>query len=110
MFVRTVMWDMASSKVTIEELRAYLAAESVQAFSQVPGLVLKQWVADPERNRWGAIYLWESRDVARQQLPSKAREMIGRDPDEVGEFDLEASTTGKSTISDLDRLGRAFES
>lgn len=109
MFVRTVMWDMATSKVTIEELRAYLAAESVDAFSQVPGLVLKQWVADPERNRWGAIYLWESRDAATQPLPSKAREMIGKDPDEVGEFDLEASTTGKSSIRDLARLGKAFE-
>lgn len=103
------MWDMASSKVTIEELRAYLATESVDAFSQVSGLVLKQWVADPDRNRWGAIYLWESRDAAKQPLPSKAREMIGRDPDEVGEFDLEASTTGTTNIRNLDRLGKAFE-
>jgi hypothetical protein len=73
-------------------------------------LILKQWVADPDSNRWGAIYLWENRVAALQPLPSKARQMIGKDPDEVREFDLEASTTGRTGFDNLDRLGKAFGS
>jgi hypothetical protein len=110
MFVRTVMWNLEDSSATIEELRAYLATESVDAFSEVQGLILKQWVADPGSNRWGAIYLWENREAALQPLPSKARQMIGKDPDDVREFDLEASITGRTGFDTLDRLGRAFGS
>lgn len=109
MYVRTVMWDMTDSNISIEELRSYLAAESVDAFSQIDGLILKLWVSDVTTSRWGAIYLWESRQAAQQTLPSKARQMIGKDPDEVREFDLEASARGITGIEDLARLGLAFD-
>jgi hypothetical protein len=108
MFVRTVLWDLDGSKTTIEELRTYLGSESVDAFSSVEGLRLKLWIADEDANRWGAIYLWESRAAARQKLPSKARELIGKDPDEVREFDLEASVEGRYEVEQLTRRGRAF--
>lgn len=108
MYVRIVLWELDGAGATIEELRDYLAAESVQAFEQVEGLVLKQWVADPATNRWGAIYLWESEAASHQTLPSKARQLIGKDPDQVLTFNLEASATGITNVSSLTRLGAAF--
>jgi hypothetical protein len=59
--------------------------------------------------RWGAVYLWESAEAAEQELPSRARELIGKDPD-VGEtFDVEATIEGSYVNEQLSRLGLAFE-
>ncbi|MFP5297459.1 MAG: hypothetical protein ACLGHL_00530 [Actinomycetota bacterium] len=108
MYVRIVLWNLEGSNTSIEELRTYLAEESVDAFSAVEGLALKLWVSDPETDRWGAIYLWGSREAAAQPLPSKARQMIGKEPDQVMEFQLEASARGVTDLTDLARLGAAF--
>ena len=56
--------DLADSKTTIEELRRYLRDESVDAFEDVPGLCFKAWISDEASERWGAVYLWESREDA----------------------------------------------
>ena len=109
MIVRIVLWNLADSKATIEELRRYLREESVDAFEDVPGLRFKAWVSDDATERWGAVYLWESRHAADQHLPSRARELIGKDPDIVEEFDLEATVEGGFEIEQLSRLGLAFE-
>jgi Putative mono-oxygenase ydhR len=86
--VRLVLWNLADSKTTIGELRRYLRDESVDAFAEVPGLRFKAWISDETTERWGAIYLWESAEAARQELPSRVRELIGKDP-EIGEtFDV----------------------
>ena len=108
MYVRLVLWDLGDSPATIEQLRDYIAGEATEAFGAVEGLPLKMWISDPETNRWGAVYLWESREAAQQTLPSRARELIGKDPDEVREFDLEASVRAVSDVADLHRLGLAF--
>ena len=92
--------------MTIEELRRYLREESVPAFEDVHGLLFKAWIADEASERWGAVYVWESRDAAEQPLPSRARELIGSDPQIIDVFDLEATVS----VSDrLSRLGLAFE-
>jgi hypothetical protein len=81
--------------------------ESVGAFAQVPGLLFKAWISDEATDRWGAVYVWESREAAEQSLPSRARELIGKEP-EIGEdFDLEATV---SIAGELRRLGLAFHS
>ena len=66
MLVRLVLWNLADSKTTIGELRRYLRDESVDAFEEVPGLRFKAWIADEATERWGAVYLWESREAADQ--------------------------------------------
>lgn len=109
MFVRIVLWDLNGTPATIESLRAYLGAESVDAFAGVEGLLFKAWVSDSERNLWGAVYLWESRAAATQELPSRARELIGKGPDSAQELDLEATTEGVHGAPSLSRLGLAFE-
>jgi Putative mono-oxygenase ydhR len=108
MRVRVVWWELDGSEATIAELREYLRDESVDAFARVEGLRLKIWIADEERNRWGAVYLWESQEASAQPLPSRARQIIGKDPDFEEFFDLEASVEGVFAQSDLARRGAAF--
>ena len=109
MLVRIVLWNLADSMTTIAELRRYLRDESVDAFADVRGLRFKAWISDEATDRWGAVYLWESREAASQELPSRARELIGKDPDIAEEFDVEATIEGRYAVDELSRLGLAFE-
>ena len=109
MVVRIVLWSLADSKTTIEELRRYLRDEAVEAFEEVEGLRFKAWISDPAGERWGAFYLFDTLEAAEQPLPSRARELIGKDPDLSDLFDLEATAEGRSADEELSRLGLAFE-
>ena len=109
MVVRIVLWSLADSKTTIEELRRYLRDESVDAFAEVEGLRFKAWISDRHGERWGAFYLFESAAAAAQPLPGRARELIGKEPDVVEEFDLEASIEGRYAEESLSHLGLVFE-
>jgi hypothetical protein len=106
MVVRLVLWNLADSQTTVGELREYLRDEAVDAFAQVPGILFKAWISDEGGERWGAVYVFESAVAAQQPLPSRARELIGKDPDIAEVFDLEASV---SVAPQLARLGLAFE-
>jgi hypothetical protein len=107
--VRLVLWNLADSQTTIEELRRYLIDESVDEFEQVEGLRLKLWLSDQVTDRWGAVYVFESLEAARQELPGRARELIGKEPDFAEEFDVEATIEGRFDLEELSRLGLAFE-
>jgi putative monooxygenase ydhR len=104
--VRFVLWSLADSQTNIGELRHYLQDEAVDAFAEVPGLLFKAWISDEASERWGAIYVFDSQEASEQQLPSRARELIGTDPEIVEIFDLEASV---SVSDQLANLGLAFE-
>jgi putative monooxygenase ydhR len=107
--LRFVLWSLADSKTTVAELRRYLRDESVDEFAEVEGLRFKAWISDEATERWGAVYLWESAAAAEQPLPSRARELIGKDP-EIGEtFDVEATIEGRFLREQLSRLGLAFD-
>jgi len=107
--VRFVLWNLADSMTTIEELRRYLRDESVDAWEDVDGLRFKAWISDPATDRWGAVYFWESVEAAEQEVPSRARELIGKEPDIAEEFDVEATIEGDFEIAELSRRGLAFE-
>jgi hypothetical protein len=109
MILKLVLWNLADSETTIEELRRYLREESVDRFEEVPGLRFKAWISDEATDRWGAVYLWESEAAAQQSVPSRARELIGKEPDIGEEFDVEATIEGRFEIEALSRLGLAFE-
>ena len=109
MVLRLVLWNLVDSKTTIAELRRYVRDEAVDRFEEVPGLRLKAWVSDETTERWGALYLWESAEAAEDAVPSRARELIGKDPD-IGEtFDVEATIEGRFAVEELSRRGLAFE-
>jgi hypothetical protein len=55
------------------------------------------------------VYLSESAEAAAQELPSRARELIGKDPDVGEDFDIEATIEGRFAEEQLSRLGLAFE-
>jgi hypothetical protein len=42
-------------------------------------------------------------------MPSRVRELVGKDPDLVEEFDLEASVEGRYAVEELARRGLAFD-
>ena len=109
MLVRLVLWNLADSKTTVGELRRYLREESVDAFASVPGLRFKAWLSDESTERSGALYVWESREAAEQELPSRARELIGKDPEIGEEFDVEATIEGRFALEELSRRGLGFE-
>jgi hypothetical protein len=104
--VQLVLWNLADSLTNVGELRRYLKDEAVPQFDHAPGLLVSFWVSDEVTERWGAISLFESQEASEQPLPSGARELIGREPDLVDVFDLEASV---SVASQLARLGLAFD-
>ena len=107
MVVRFVLWSLVDSPTSVAELRRYLRDESVGQFEEVPGLLFKAWISDEVTERWGAVYVWESPEAAEQELPSRARELIGKDPEIAEVFDLEATV---SVADELRGLGLAFES
>jgi hypothetical protein len=106
---RIVLWSLADSKTTIEELRRYLRDESVDAFADVEGLRFKAWISDASGERWGAFYLFETLEAAEAPVPGRARELIGKEPDVVEVFDVEATIEGRFAEEGLSRLGLAFE-
>jgi hypothetical protein len=103
--VRLALWSLADSDTTVAELREYIRTEAADAFANLPGLLFKGWLSDENSERWGAVYFFAGADAAAQPLPSRARELIGKEPDIVEIFDLEATV---SVADELDRLGLAF--
>ncbi|WP_256106894.1 YdhR family protein [Streptomyces sp. ODS05-4] len=89
-----VWWDLQGSAQTVESLRPFLRDEAVDRFARVPGLRLKLWLSDSERQRWGALLLWESAEAAAVELAPRAAEVIGHPPAEVTAFDVEATVEG----------------
>lgn len=109
MIVRIVLWNLADSLTTIEELRRYLRDESVDEFADVEGLRFQAWISDPLGERWGVFSLFETREAADLPMSSGAKALIGKDPDLIEEFDLEASVEGRFVDAELSHLGLAFE-
>ena len=74
MTVRLLLWNLADSKTTLDELRAKLP--------ELPeGDV---WISDPGGERFGLISFSEEDEPVTQ-----ARELIGKDPEVGEEFELE---------------------
>jgi hypothetical protein len=46
MVARLVLWSLADSDADVESLRVYLRDESVDAFSEIEGLLFKAWISD----------------------------------------------------------------
>ena len=60
--------------------------------------------------RWGArLPLGVAPRPPTQPLPTRARELIGKDPDVAETFDVEATIEGRYVDEQLSRRGLAFE-
>jgi hypothetical protein len=72
--VRLLLWNLADSKTTLDELRAKL-----------PDLHDgDHWISDPAGERFGLISFSEDDEPL-----ARARELIGKDPEVGEEFELE---------------------
>ncbi|MBF8191024.1 hypothetical protein ITP53_36015 [Nonomuraea sp. K274] len=109
MYVQFVVWNLAESERTVEDLRVYLREYAVEAYSRLPGMRLKMWFSNADRQTWGAVYLWDAPEhMGGYMGVSRAIELIGYPPTSVGVFELEAAAEGDSAYPDLAALGRAF--
>jgi hypothetical protein len=74
--VRLLLWNLADSKTTLDELRAQLSeAEN------------RTWISDETTERFGVIETW---DDTVGDFPDEIRRLIGKDPEIAEEFDVEA--------------------
>jgi hypothetical protein len=75
MTVRLLLWNLADSKTTLDELRAKLPV--------LPDG--DHWISDPAGERFGLISFSGADEPA-----AEARDLIGKDPEVGEEFELEA--------------------
>ncbi len=92
MIARIVLWNIADADATIDELDESVREETADA----PGLVFEAWLADPAGERWGALSVFVSREVADEAPPRLAGELLGKPPDLFEEFDV-LTTRGART-------------
>ena len=100
--LRLYLWRLdGETRVSLPDLRTHIEEEALDAFAGVAGLRLKAWVSDetvagnePGAARYGAFCFWETPDAALAPSPSRTAELVGRGPDVVEEFDVEATVVG----------------
>jgi hypothetical protein len=103
MYALLVLWDLSQgSKMSIEELRHYIRDESMAKFRAKDALRQKVWVSNAETGRWGAMYLFETREAAEAQARTltKPEEMTGVKPT-IELFEVEAVVEGQHSGTDL---------
>ena len=76
MIVRLLLWNLADSKTTVEELRERLRPDPNRT-----------WISDGNTERFGVIETWDGEPDA---FPDDIRDLIGKDPEIAEEFDVEA--------------------
>lgn len=102
-------WDLDGSPQSVDSLREHLRDGVTDDWADVPGLRVKFWVADRDRNRWGAVMVWETdRPAAHLLPPNRAAELIGRPPGHRMRFAVEAVAEGVHVLPVLHGLGAAL--
>lgn len=94
--LRIALWrhDTASA-AALHELRIAVEEEGLEGVAATPGLRWHGWVSDEaEWARFGEVSLWETPDAALAPAPGGTAQLIGRHPDIVEEFDVEATVSG----------------
>ena len=105
MVLRLVLWSLADADAISTSSGRYLRETAVDEFGRLPGLLFKPLDLRRGIRALGLRAVWSSHEAAEQALPSGARELIGKDPDVVEVFDLEATA---SVAEELARLGLSF--
>jgi hypothetical protein len=75
--VRLLLWGLADSKTTLEELRVHLEADPNRT-----------WISDETTERFGVVETWDGEPG---EFPTAIRDLIGKDPEIAEEFDVEAA-------------------
>jgi hypothetical protein len=75
--VRLLLWSLAESKTTLEELRQHLELHPNRT-----------WISEANTERFGVIETW---DEEPEDFPRELLELIGKEPEIAEEFDVEGS-------------------
>ena len=75
MIVRLLLWNLADSKTTLEELRPRLDASENRT-----------WISDQTTERFGVVETW---DGDPGEFPREIVDLIGKEPEIAEEFDVE---------------------
>jgi hypothetical protein len=73
--VRLLLWNLADSKTTLEELRPRL--------EQSPN---RTWISDESTERFGVVETWADEPG---DFPREIVDLVGKDPEIAEEFDVE---------------------
>jgi hypothetical protein len=74
--VRLLLWSLADSKTTLEEVRSRLEPSPNRT-----------WISDEGTERFGVVETWDGEPG---EFPRELVELIGKDPEIAEEFDVEA--------------------
>jgi heme-degrading monooxygenase HmoA len=77
MHVQIVEFELRDT--TEEQYRA-MCDDLAPAFSGLPGLLAKLWLADNESGTYGGVYLWDSRQAMEGYKASDLFKAVGADP------------------------------
>ena len=75
MIVRLLLWSLADSKTSLEELRTRL--------DQSPS---RTWISDATTERFGVVEMWDGEP---EEFPREIVDLIGKEPEIAEEFDVE---------------------
>jgi hypothetical protein len=108
MRVDIAWWELDGSNQTIHSLREDLDDGTASDWARVPGLRMKLWIADRQKNRWGAVMVWESGRPTDWPWPAnRAAELIGRPADHRTQFEVEFAVEGGRSLELDSGLGPA---
>jgi hypothetical protein len=74
--VRLLLWNLADSKTSLEELRPRL--------EQSPH---RTWISDETTQRFGVVETWEGEP---DEFPREIVDLIGKEPEIAEDFDVES--------------------
>jgi hypothetical protein len=73
--VRLLLWNLADSKTTLEELRPRLEPSQNRT-----------WISDGTTDRFGVVEMWDDEPG---EFPREILELVGKDPEIAEEFEVE---------------------
>jgi hypothetical protein len=73
--VRLLLWNLANSKTTLEELRPRLERSSNRT-----------WISDETTERFGVVETWDDEPG---EFPREIVDLIGKEPEIAEEFEVE---------------------
>jgi hypothetical protein len=82
MIGRLLLWSLADSATTVEELRGEHLPSS-------PGAVSETWFSDDATDRFGSFAVFSDADDATASVDERLQELIGKAPDVLELFTLE---------------------
>jgi hypothetical protein len=83
MIGRFLLWSLADSATTVDELRA-------EELPASPGAVSETWFSDDATDRFGSFAVFADPDDATASVDRRLQELIGKAPDVLELFTLES--------------------